>query len=154
MSNPCYFWCKSFHMILFLLKQTLRDQHWQIYILYPCLFESPVQFMLNIFPDCITSRLDNHTSLYTCIISQFSFFYNVCIPLCKILFHRSNGFHKFLFLCHCLSPHFIILNHIFQCVHSWVSFSVCPDTVLPFYCKHRISSRISYIFLAFSTVVC
>ena len=61
-------------------------------ILYTCLFESAVQFMLDIFPDCITCRFDCHASFYTCVAAQFRFFDNVCIPLCKIVFHGSDRF--------------------------------------------------------------
>ena len=38
-------------------------------------------------PDCITIWLDCHKSLYARIITQLSFLYNICIPLCKIFIH-------------------------------------------------------------------
>ena len=56
--------------------------------------------MLDIFPDRISRRLDHHTSFYTCVIDQLCFLHNVCVPLCKIIFHRSDCFYEFLVFRH------------------------------------------------------
>ena len=92
MRYPCYFRCKTFYVVFFFLQKRFRNKHRHVYILYTCLFESAVKFMLNVFPDCITCRFDCHASFYTCVAAQFRFFDNVCIPLCKIVFHGSDRF--------------------------------------------------------------
>ena len=89
---PCYFRCKTFYMIFFFLKQTFRDQHRHVYILYAGLFESAIQLMLDILPDCIACWFDRHTSFYAGIIDQLCFFYHIGIPLCKIFIHRCDCF--------------------------------------------------------------
>ena len=92
MCYPRYFRCKSFYVIFFFLQKRFRNKHRHVHILYTCFFESAVQFMLDIFPDRITCRFDCHASFYTCVAAQFRFFDNVCIPLCKIVFHGSDRF--------------------------------------------------------------
>ena len=93
MGNPCYFRSKSFYMVFLFLKQTLRNQHRQIYILYPCLFESAVKFVLDVFPDCIASRFDYHASLYAGIITQLCFLHDIGVPLGEIHVHGSDAFY-------------------------------------------------------------
>ena len=93
MSYPCNFRCKTFYMIFLFLKQTLRDQHRQIYILYPCLLESAVKLFLNIFPDRIASRFDHHASLYAGIITQLCFLHDIGVPLGEIHVHGSDAFY-------------------------------------------------------------
>ena len=92
-SYPCNLRCKSFHMIFLFLKKTFRNKHRKIYILYPSLLESSVQLMLNIFPDCITGRFDDHASFYAGVIYQLCFFHYIRIPLCEIFVHGCNGFY-------------------------------------------------------------
>ena len=53
---PCNFRCKSFYVILLLLKKTFRNEQWHIYIFYAYFLESSVEFLLYIFPDGITGR--------------------------------------------------------------------------------------------------
>ena len=92
MCYPRYFRCKSFYVIFFFLQKRFRNKHRHVHILHTCFFESAVQFMLDIFPNRITCRFDCHASFYTCVAAQFRFFDNVCIPLCKIVFHGSDRF--------------------------------------------------------------
>ena len=106
--DPCYFRRKAFHMVLFFLKQAFWNKHRQVNIFYPCLFKPAVQLMLDILPDGITCRFDDHTAFYTGIIDELCFFYHICIPLREIFFHRSDRFYKFLFFCHDI---FLLLLH-------------------------------------------
>ena len=87
MCYPCNLRRKALYVILFLLKQALRNQHRKVYILHARLFETAVQLMLNVLPDCIACRFDDHAALYACVITQLCFFYNVRIPLREILVH-------------------------------------------------------------------
>ena len=100
MGNPCNFRCKSFYVIFLFVQKGLWNKHWHIYILYACLFKSAVKLFLDVLPDCISCRFDCHTAFYTGIAAKLSFFYNVCIPLCKIHIHGSDGFYHFLLFCH------------------------------------------------------
>ena len=93
MRYPCYFRCKTFYVVFFFLQKRFRNKHRHVYILYTCLFESAVKFMLDVFPDCITCRFNCHASFYTCVAAQLCFFYNIRIPLCKIFLHGSDGFY-------------------------------------------------------------
>ena len=103
--HPCHLRRKSLHMVFLLLKQALRDKHGQIYVLHPGFLKSPVQLLLDIFPDGIACRLDDHTALYTRIIDQFRFLHHICIPLGKVHIHGGDALHQLLFFCHIHSPY-------------------------------------------------
>ena len=90
---PCYFRCKTLYVVFLFLKKRFRNEHRHVYVLYTCLFESTVKFVLDVFPDCITCRFDRHASFYACVTAQLCFFYNVSIPLCEIFFHGSDSFY-------------------------------------------------------------
>ena len=100
MSYPCNLRCKSFYMIFLFLKKRFWNKDWHVHILYASLFKSSVQFVLDIFPDCISCRFDCHAAFYAGITAEFSFLYNVGIPLGEILFHGCDGFYQFLVVCH------------------------------------------------------
>ena len=91
---------KAFHMILLLLEQALRDEHGQIHILHACLLEPPVQLLLDIFPDRITGRFNDHAAFYACVINQFRFLHHVRIPLGEIRIHGGDALHQLLVFCH------------------------------------------------------
>ena len=72
---PCYFRCKTFYVVFFFLQKRFRNKHRHVYILYTCLFESAVKFMLDVFsPDFLTCRFNCHASFYTCVAAQLCFF--------------------------------------------------------------------------------
>lgn len=58
----------------FLFEQTLRNKKRHVYILHAGLFESAVKLFLDILPDRIACRTDDHTSLYRGIIDQLRLF--------------------------------------------------------------------------------
>ena len=109
MCHPRNFWRKSLNMIFFLFQKALRYKHWHVHILYTCPLKCSVQLLLNLFPNRIACRFNNHTTLHTRIITQLRLLYHVCVPLCEILLHRSNRFHKFLVICHLFSSFLIFL---------------------------------------------
>ena len=90
---PCNLRCKSLHVILFFFEQTLRNKKRHVYILHAGLFESAVKLFLDILPDRIACRTDDHTSLYRGIIDQLRLFYHVRVPLCEINIHRCDRFY-------------------------------------------------------------
>ena len=100
MSYPCNLRCKSFYMIFLFLKKRFRNKDWHIHVLYACLFKSSVQFVLDIFPDRISCRFNCHAAFNAGITAEFSFLYNVGIPLGEIVFHGCDGFYQFLVVCH------------------------------------------------------
>ena len=100
---------ESFHMILLFLKKRFRNKHGHVHVLHACFFEFPVKLMLDIFPEGISRRFDDHTSFYAGIPAQLGFFYHVGIPLGEILLHGSNRFNQFLFFCHDSSPFLLLI---------------------------------------------
>ena len=101
-SHPRHLRRKAFHMILLLLKQTLRNKHRKVYILHSRFLKSPVKLILDIFPDCIACGFDYHTSFYARVVNQLCLLHHIRIPLGEIFFHRSNRFYKFFVVCHLL----------------------------------------------------
>ena len=62
-SNPSTFRSKALNVVFFLLQKAFRNKHWHIYIFVTCFLKTSVEVSLNIFPDSITVRADNHTTL-------------------------------------------------------------------------------------------
>ena len=129
MSYPCNFRCESFYVIFLFLKKRFRDKDWHVYVLYTCLFESSVQFMLDVLPDCISCRFDCHAAFNAGISAQFSFLYNVGIPLGEIVFHRCDGFYQFLVVCHDFSPFYVIV--LILTVHQDIVAAECGQKKKP-----------------------
>ena len=92
MSHPGNLRSKALYMILFLLKQTLRNKQRKINIFNSRRLESFIQLFLNQLPYSISCGLQNHETFYACVTCQICFNYNICIPFGKILFHRGNCF--------------------------------------------------------------
>ena len=80
-------------MIFFFLQKALRNEERHIYILNSGFLKAAVQLMLDVLPDCITSRFDDHAALYACVVTQLCFFYHIRIPLGEILVHGCDGFY-------------------------------------------------------------
>ena len=93
MRHPRHLRRKAFHMIFFFIQKTFRNKQRHIHVLYSGFFKTTVQFVLDIFPQRVSCRLDNHTAFHRRIIDQFCFFYYIGIPLREILLHTCNGFH-------------------------------------------------------------
>ncbi|MPM98446.1 hypothetical protein SDC9_145632 [bioreactor metagenome] len=65
-------------------------------------FKAFVIGLLNVFPDGVAIRADDHKALNWGVIAQLCFRDNVCIPLWKIDFHWCNFFNLIiLFFTHC-----------------------------------------------------
>ncbi|MNV28843.1 hypothetical protein D3C71_1200480 [compost metagenome] len=80
LSYPWQFGIKAFNMILFLLKETLWNEHWKISITMPSFLEATVHFLLNMLPYFIALWLKYDTATNRRVVHQVSFFYNINIP--------------------------------------------------------------------------
>ena len=132
MCYPCNLRCKAFYMILLFLQKTLRNEHRHIYILYTCLLKFCIQLSLNLLPDRIACRLDDHTALNAGVITQLCFLYHIGIPLCEIHIHGCDRFYKFLVVCHFLFP-FPLQNKnaAFPSVRGHAALPPCCILILP-----------------------
>ena len=78
---------EAFNVILFFFKPAFGNVHGHTYILMSCCLEHTVHNVLNVFPNRIAVGSDNHAALNACVFAKLGFFYNVCVPFCKILVH-------------------------------------------------------------------
>src|SRR5438067_11655736 len=83
--HPGKFWSESFYMFRFSLDKTTWNEQWKVGIQYPSFFEAIIHKSLNILPDSIAIRSDDHAASYRRIICQRSFTHNLVIPLGKII---------------------------------------------------------------------
>ena len=112
-SYPSTFRSKALNMVLLLLEQTFGDKHRHIHIFVTCFLKSSVKVSLDILPDSITVWTDNHTSLNTAIINKLCLFYNVGVPLCKVLITACNGRNKLFVISHFHKPLSSLLRIVF-----------------------------------------
>ena len=87
-------------MVLLLVEKALRDEHRHVDVLVSGLLEVAVEKALDVFPDRVAVRADDHTALDARIADQFGFFTDVRIPLGKIDIHGSDIFHHLFLLRH------------------------------------------------------
>ena len=103
--DPGDFRREALDMIFLLVEKTLGNKKRHVAILYACRLEALIQKALDALPDCISGGLNDHTAFDARIVAELCLPHNVGIPLCEILFHRSNLFDRFFLLCHTsLSP--------------------------------------------------
>lgn len=94
------FGSKPFDVFRLAHEVTVRNKHREICVYVSCRFESRVHFALNILPDRITVRTDNHRSFNRTVIDEFGFKYDVGVPLRVIGFDVRDLFNEFSFLSH------------------------------------------------------
>ena len=68
-------------MLRLAAEEGLRDEEREICVLDTCLLEHLVKHVLHLLPDCISIRLDHHTSPYGRALCQVCLYYKVVIPL-------------------------------------------------------------------------
>ena len=112
-SYPSTFRGKALNMVLFLLEQAFGNKHRHINIFVTCFLKSSVKVSLDILPDSITVWTNNHTSLNTAIINKLCLFYNVGVPLCKVLVTACNGRNKLFVISHFHKPLSSLLRIVF-----------------------------------------
>ena len=62
---------KAFHVFRFARHEAVRNEEREIGVLMPCRLKAFVQLLLNIFPDGIPVRADDHGSLDGAVIDEF-----------------------------------------------------------------------------------
>ncbi len=102
LGHPGNFGRKAFHMILLFIQQALGDEHREIAVLHAGLLESAVKLSLDVLPDGVARRTDDHAPLDAGVIHKFCLLDDVRVPLREIVFHVGDGFHKIL--SHCFYP--------------------------------------------------
>ena len=100
--DPCNFRSKAFDMVFFFLKKAFGNEHRHINVFVAGCFKTCVEKFLDVFPDCVTIRAKDHASANAGIIDKFSFFYNVGVPLGKIVLHGGDCLNHFFLVCHFL----------------------------------------------------
>ena len=98
--NYCALGSKACNVILFLLQKALRDKHRHINVLVTELLEARVKIVLNVLPDSVAVRTDDHTALNAGIVNKLRFLYYVCVPLSKINVHCRDLLYHFFIVCH------------------------------------------------------
>ena len=87
---------EALHMILLFLEQGFRDEHGQVYVLMPGLFELLIQFVLNVFPDGVAVGAVDEHSLDGGVVDQLCLPAHIGVPLGKIHLHIGDLLHLLL----------------------------------------------------------
>ena len=74
------FGSKAFHVLGFLLKKALRNEHREIRVLMPGFLEHAVERLLHFFPDGIAIGTNDHAALDWRVFGEFCGGDNVGIP--------------------------------------------------------------------------
>ena len=86
-SYPRNLGSKALNVIFFFLQKALGDKHRHTNILVTQRLETRVKVFLNVLPDSVAIRSDDHTALYAGVLDKLCLFADVGIPLCEIFFH-------------------------------------------------------------------
>src|SRR6266496_3070792 len=78
--HPCDFGGETLDVLGFALQETAWDKQWEVSIDNVSLFKTPVQVLLDVFPDGIAVRTNNHAATYGRVIGQFSLAYYLVVP--------------------------------------------------------------------------
>src|SRR6267154_2732821 len=76
---------KSLDVVLFFVDKAARDQQRKCYVLVSSSLESPVQRLLDIFPERPTVRPDDHAAADRRIVGELRFQDQLVVPLGEIL---------------------------------------------------------------------
>ena len=87
---PGHFRRKALYVVFFLLQEGFRDEQRHVNVLVTRRLKAIVQFMLNVFPDRVAVRLDDHAAFYAGVIHQLGFFNNIGVPFGKVNVHGSD----------------------------------------------------------------
>ena len=89
---------------IFLLLEGIRTSGVHIYVFNAAILEARIENLLNVLPDGVAVRANDHTALYAGVINEVGLLYDVRVPFCKILVHRGNLLNKFFVVCHFRCP--------------------------------------------------
>ena len=91
---------EAFDVVLLFVEEALRNEHRHVDVLVSGLLEITVKNALDVFPDGIAVRTDDHTALDARVADEFCFLADVGIPFGKIDIHGSDVFHHLFLLRH------------------------------------------------------
>ena len=91
---------EAFHVLRLLHEVAQGDEHREIGILVPCRFETAVEFLLDVLPDLVAVRADDHRALDGAVVHQLRLQDDVGVPLRKIFGHVRDLFYEFVVLLH------------------------------------------------------
>ena len=86
-SYPRNFRRKAFNVVFFFLQKALGDKHRHADILVTQCLETSVKVFLNVLPDSVAIRSDDHTALYAGVLDKLCFLADVGVPFCKVFVH-------------------------------------------------------------------
>ena len=98
--DPGDFRGKTFDMVLLFLEQALGDEHGHADIDMAGLLELVVKDALDVLPDGISVRPDDHAALYAGVADKLRLKADVGVPLGEVLIHGRNVVDHFLLFCH------------------------------------------------------
>ncbi len=94
---------EAFDVLRLLREEIHRDKKREVRVLVPRRLKAFIKLGLDIFPDCVAVRTDNHCALDRAVIDETGFDDHVGIPLREILFDIGYLFNKIIFT-HKLTP--------------------------------------------------
>ena len=74
-------------MILFFLQEPFGDKHGHVDVFVSRFLETAVQDALDVFPDRVTVRTDDHAALHGRILNEIRLLDNIGIPLREVVLH-------------------------------------------------------------------
>ena len=83
--DDCAFLREAFDMFCFLLKIRERNEQWEVGVLVARDLEHAIKHALDIFPERITPRLNDHAAAHIAGLCEFGCAHHLLIPLGVIL---------------------------------------------------------------------
>ena len=94
------FGSKALDVLGFFHKITVRYQHGEVSVGVTGRLKASVHFALDIFPDSVAVRANDHRTLDRTVVDEFGFEHYVGVPLREIFFDIGNFLNKLFFLSH------------------------------------------------------
>ena len=94
------FGSKALDVLGFFHKITVRYQHRKVSVGVTGRLKASVHFALDIFPDSVAVRANDHRTLDRTVVDEFGFEHYVGVPLREIFFDIGNFLNKLFFLSH------------------------------------------------------
>src|SRR5438552_16652448 len=79
--HPCHLRRKPLDMLRFFLQKTTRNEQREVSIDHSSFLETCIQETLNMFPNGITIRSNNHAAAHRSVVGQLCFTYYLVVPL-------------------------------------------------------------------------
>ena len=98
MGDHCTFFGKAVHVLRFLFEEALGNEQWEIRIAVTGFFEPSIQITLDVLPDGVPPRLDDHAPSDRRGLGQISGLDDLLVPLGVVL--TADGFNRRFGLAH------------------------------------------------------